>query len=233
MRTPDYPAADQPQWAAVDDYFAGLLAPPDPALDAALAANAAAGMPAHDVSALQGRMLALLVRIAGARRVLEVGTLGGYSTIWMARALPEGGRLTTLEADPRHAATARANLARAGLAGWVEVLTGRALDLLPGLAGPFDLIFIDADKPSNPAYLDHALRLSRPGTVIIGDNVVRGGAVTDAGSADPNVRGVRQFLAMIAADPRLEATAIQTVGEKGWDGFVMAVVRQVGAPAQP
>lgn len=225
MRVPDYPAADADGWAVVDRYFADLLAPSDPALDAVLAANAAAGLPAHDVSAMQGRMLALFVRMAGASRVLEIGTLGAYSTIWMARALSGHGEVVTIEADPDHARVARDNVARAGLADRVVLHTGPALEVLPTLTGPFDLVFIDADKPNNPHYLQWALALSRPGTVIVGDNVVRGGAVADEGSADGNVRGVRTFLQMIADEPRLEATAIQTVGEKGWDGFVLAVVR--------
>lgn len=232
MRKPDYPSGDAAGWGAVDGYFAGLLAPEDSALRAALADNAAAGLPAQDVSALQGKLLALLVRVAGARRVLEIGTLGGYSTIWMARALPEGGKVVSIEAEPRHAGVARKNVARAGLEDRVEIVEGRALDVLPGLDGPFDLVFIDADKPSNPDYLRWALKLSRPGTVIVVDNVVRGGAVVDGGSADANVKGVRGFLERVAAEPRLEATAIQTVGEKGWDGFALAVVgpeRETGA----
>lgn len=224
MRVPDYPSGEAGQWAATDSYLAGLLAPHDPILDAVLAENAAAGLPPHDVSAAQGKMLALLVRMSGAARILEIGTLGGYSTIWMARALPAGGRIVTIEADVRHADVARRNIARAGLADRVALHVGPALDVLATLAGPFDFIFIDADKPNNPAYLAHALMLARPGTVIIGDNVVRGGAVADAASADPNVRGVRDFLAMLASDPRLSATAVQTVGEKGWDGFALAIV---------
>ena len=224
MRVPDYPSADAEHWSAVDDYFATLLTASDSALDAALADNAAAELPAHDVSAVQGKMLALFVRMAGAARVLEIGTLGGYSTIWMARALPEGGSLVTIEADPRHAAVARRNIERAGLDSRVDLRCGAALDVLPSLAGPFDFVFIDADKPNNSGYLRWALALSRPGTVIIGDNVVRGGAVTDPSSADPSVQGVRAFLAAMAAEPRLSATAIQTVGEKGWDGFALAIV---------
>lgn len=224
MRVPDYPLADAQKWSEVDSYFADLLAPSDSGLEAALAANARAGLPPHDVSAMQGKMLALFIRMAGAARVLEIGTLGGYSTIWMARALPAGGRLATIEANPHHAAVARANIDTAGLAGRVDLHVGAALDVLPGLEGPFDLVFIDADKPNNPDYLRWALRLTRPGSVIIGDNVVRGGAVADPVSADANVRGVRSFLQMMAAEPRLSATAIQTVGEKGWDGFALAIV---------
>lgn len=231
VRTPDYPSADAEKWQAVDSYFAALLAPHDAALDDVLAANVKAGLPAHDVSPAQGKMLALFVTMSGARRILEIGTLGGYSTIWFARALPASGQVVTIEANTAHADVARANLDHAGVADRVELRIGKALDVLPLLeaetAGPFDLIFIDADKPNNPAYLQWALRLSRPGTVIIGDNVVRGGAVVDPDSADPNVQGVREFLELIAANPRLDATAIQTVGEKGWDGFVLAVVGDV------
>ena len=218
----------QERWSAVDAFFADRLAPPDPALDAVLAANAAAGLPPHDVSPLQGRFLELLARMIGARRVLEIGTLGGYSTIWLARALPADGRIVTLEADPHHAAVARANFARAGLAERIELHEGPALESLAALAraraDSFDLVFIDADKPSNPAYLAHALALTRPGSVIVGDNVVRDGAVVDPGSADPRVEGVRRFTDLIAAEPRLLATALQTVGAKGWDGFALALV---------
>ena len=228
-RIPDYPSADVEKWQAVDNYFAGLLAPHDTVLEDVLTANKMAGLPAHDVSAAQGKMLALFVAMTGARRVLEIGTLGGYSTIWFARALPESGQIVTIEANPAYADIARVNFHRAGITDLVALHVGKALEVLPLLeaesAGPFDLIFIDADKPNNPAYLDLALRLSRPGTVIIGDNVVRGGAVVDPDSADPNVQGVRRYLDALAADPRLDATAIQTVGEKGWDGFALAVVR--------
>ena len=227
MRQPDYPSADPEGWNAVDRYFAGMFAADDEVLIEALAANAAAGLPAHDVSALQGQMLALLVQIAGARRVLEIGTLGGYSTIRIARALPEAGTIVTIEADERHAAVARANIEKAGFSGQVDLRVGQALDVLPALSGPFDLIFIDADKPNNPGYIRWAIDLSRPGTLIIGDNVVRGGAVVDAASDDPAVRGVRDFLKIIAAEPRLTTTAIQTVGEKGWDGFVLARVTDI------
>ena len=212
------------RWIEVDRYVADRLLPPDPVLDETLRASALAGLPEHDVSPLQGALLELLARLGGARAILEIGTLGGYSTTWLARALPPGGRLVTLEADPEHADVARANLARAGLADRVEVLTGRALDTLPGLHGPFDLIFIDADKRSNPEYLDHALALSRRGTLIVADNVVRDGAVADAASDDPSVQGVRAFFDRVAAEPRLRATAIQTVGVKGYDGFALALV---------
>jgi predicted O-methyltransferase YrrM len=212
-------------WSEVDAYFGRALAPHDAAQDAALKANADAGLPAIDVSPLQGKMLGLLAQISGAKRVLEVGTLGGYSTIWLARAVGEDGRVTTLEIDPKHAEVARSNLARAGLAARVEVKVGPAIQTLPTLAGPFDFIFIDADKPSNPDYLAWALRLSRPGSVIVVDNVVRGGRVADASSRDPNVVGVRRLVDLLAAEPRLTSTAIQTVGLKGYDGFTLSVVQ--------
>ncbi|MGW6781729.1 O-methyltransferase [Streptomyces sp. NPDC054987] len=213
-------------WTAVDAYFDGLLVDEDEALTAAAAASEAAGLPAHQVAPNQGKLLHLLARIRGARTILEIGTLGGYSTIWLARALPEDGRLVTLEADDRCADTAASNIARAGLEDRVEIRRGRALDLLPGLTGtgPFDLVFIDADKPANPTYLEWALRLTRPGSVIIGDNVVRDGAVVDPAGTDPRVAGVRRFTELIAGHPRLTATALQTVGVKGYDGFVLALV---------
>lgn len=215
-------------WSAVESWLDAHLLANDPVLDAALAANAAAGLPAHDVSPAQGKLLQLLARIAGARAILEIGTLGAYSTIWLARALPDDGTLVTLEAEPRHADVARANLARAGLTERVELRVGAALDTLPLLAaerrGPFDLAFIDADKRSNVAYFDWALRLARPGTVIVVDNVVRDGAVTDATSHDDSVRGVRALLERLAHEPRVAATALQTVGRKGWDGFILARV---------
>jgi predicted O-methyltransferase YrrM len=218
----------QEQWTAVDRYLTDLLVPPDPALDAALQASAAAGLPPIHVSPNQGKLLLLLARVQGARAILEIGTLGGYSTIWLARALPAGGRLITLEADPRHAEVARANIARAGLADVVELRLGRALETLPQLAaegrGPFDLIFIDADKPSYPDYLAWVLKLSRRGSLILADNVVRDGAVIDAASGDPRVQGVRRFHELLAAEPRVSATAIQTVGSKGYDGFALALV---------
>jgi predicted O-methyltransferase YrrM len=214
------------RWTAVDRYLTELLVPSDAALDAALQANAAAGLPPHDVSPAQGKLLHLLARLQNARTILEIGTLGGYSTIWLARALPPGGRLVTIEVDPRHAEVARANLARAGLADVVELRIGSARETLPQLAtvAPFDFVFIDADKPSNPSYLRWALRLTRPGSLIVADNVVRDGAVVDERSADPSVRGVREMLALMAAEPRLAATAIQTVGIKGYDGFAIALV---------
>jgi predicted O-methyltransferase YrrM len=202
--------------------------PADPALDAALQASAAAGLPAIQVAPNQGKLLHLLAQAQGARSILELGTLGGYSTIWLARALPPGGHLITLEADPRHAEVARANIARAGLDGVVEVRLGQALDTLPHLAaegrGPFDLIFIDADKANIPDYFAWALRLARPGTLIIIDNVVRNGTVADAASTDPSVQGVRRLYELMAAEPRVSATAIQTVGSKGYDGLAIARV---------
>ena len=215
-----------PRWTAVDAYIADRLLGSDGALAAALAVNAAAGLPDIDVSPTQGRMLHLLARMAGARRILEVGTLGGYSTIELARALPADGRLVTLEIDPHHADVARANIARAGLADRVEVLTGPAADTLKTLDGPFDFIFIDADKPSNVAYLHEALRLSRPGTTIIVDNVIREGGILDADSDDERIRGTRALFDAVAAEPRLTATAVQTVGVKKWDGFLIAVVNE-------
>ncbi len=216
----------QQTWTAVDDYFDGLLVEEDEALVAAAAHAEAAGLPAHQVAPNQGKLLNLLARIRGARRILEIGTLGGYSTIWLARALPADGRLVTLEVDARCADVAAANIARAGLDALVEIRRGRAVDLLPALAdeAPFDLVFIDADKPSNPAYLRWAVQLTRPGSVIIGDNVVRDGAVVDADSSDPRVQGVRRFTELLAEHPRLTATALQTVGGKGYDGLVLALV---------
>ncbi|SCF84041.1 O-methyltransferase [Streptomyces sp. Ncost-T10-10d] len=216
------------QWTEVDDYFNGLLVGPDEALDAAVEASDKAGLPAIQVAANQGKLLNLLARLQGARTVLEIGTLGGYSTIWLARALPEGGKVVTLEADPAYAEIARANIERAGLAHVVEIRVGRALDTLPELAaegrGPFDVVFIDADKPSNPDYLAWSLKLTRPGSLIVADNVVRDGEVVDGGSDDPKVQGVRRFTELVAAEPRLSATALQTVGSKGYDGLMMALV---------
>jgi predicted O-methyltransferase YrrM len=217
-----------PQWTAVDSFLNATLLPDDPALTAALAANAAAGLPTIDVAPNQGKLLYLLARAQGARRILEVGTLGGYSTIWLARTLPAGGRLISLELDAHHAATARANLAYAGLADLVEIRVGPAAGSLAQLiaehASPFDFIFIDADKPGYPQYLELALQLSRPGTVLIGDNVIRDGEVANPSSTDDRVQGVRRFLQMLGSNPRLSATAIQTVGSKGYDGFAMAVI---------
>ena len=215
-------------WTKVDDYFGDMLAVSDPALDAALAENRRAELPAIDVSRVQGKFLDLLVRISGAKRVLEIGTLGGYSTIWLARAVGEHGRVVTLEAHPTHADVARSNLKAAGLLDRVDLRVGRAIETLPSLendaSSPFDLIFIDADKQSSPDYLTWALRLSRPGTVIVVDNVVREGKVLDADSSDADVQGIRRLTTMMAAEPRLTSTAIQTVGAKGYDGFALAVV---------
>ena len=220
--------ANDKRWSVVDDYFAKAIVPQDEALEAALAASEAAGLPPIEVSAAHGKMLHLLARIAGARKALEIGALGGYSTIWIARALPADGRLVTLEADERHAAIARANIARAGLSDKVEVRVGAALDTLPQIEaeglGPFDFVFIDADKENNPHYLAWALRLSRPGTTIVVDNVVRGGRILDSTSGDPHIEGIRRMFEMMKAEPRLSATAVQTVGAKGWDGFALAVV---------
>jgi predicted O-methyltransferase YrrM len=213
-------------WGAVDAYIAErLLSGADPVFEAILRANAAGGLPAIDVSPAQGKFLHLMVKIAGAKRILEIGTLGGYSTVWMASALPAGGHLTTLEYSAHHAEVARENIARAGLLDKVDVRQGAALDLLPSVEGPFDLIFIDADKPNNPGYLEHALRLSRSGTVIILDNVVRDGRVTDASSADRNVQGSRAAFDFFRDHPKLDTTALQTVGLKGYDGFALALVK--------
>lgn len=215
----------QELWGAVDQYITDLLVPSDPALEAALEASAAAGLPAINVAPNQGKLLEILARLTGARAILEIGTLGGYSTIWLARALPADGRLITLEADPKHAEVARANIARAGLAASVEVRLGKALETLPAVAaeghGPFDLVFIDADKPSNPDYFAWAMRLTRPGSLIIVDNVVRDGAVADPNSTDPSVQSVRRLNEIVAAEPRVSATAIQTVGSKGYDGLAI------------
>ncbi len=213
-------------WTSVDAYFADLLAPTDPQLDAAIEANRAANLPAIDVSPLQGKFLQVLVQILQPKRVLEIGLLGGYSTMWMARGLPEGGRIVSLEYEPRHAEIARQNLANAGLIDRVEIRVGAALDSLPGLQSlaPFDLVFIDADKPNNPNYLDWALKLSRPGTVILVDNVVRQGKIADPDSMDPDVVGTRRMFERMAAEPRLSSVAMQSVGSKGHDGFAMAVL---------
>lgn len=224
MRTPDYPSTDTPKWAAVDAYFSVLLAPNDQILLDVLTANSVAGLPAHDVSAVQGKLLALFIKMTGARRVLEIGTLGGYSTIWMARALPQGGVITTIEREAAHAAVAEKNFQSAAITHKVDIRVGAAVDVLPTLEGPYDLIFIDADKPNNPTYLEWALKLARSGTVIVGDNVVRGGEVANKNSNDASVVGVRRFMDMLASEPNLDSTALQTVGEKGWDGFSVSVV---------
>jgi predicted O-methyltransferase YrrM len=218
----------QETWTAVDRYIADHLLAPDDALKAALEMSEAAGLPAINVSPPQGKLLMMLAQLHGARTVLEVGTLGGYSTIGLARALPRGGRVITLEVDPKHAKIATANLARAGLSEVVEVIVGPALETLPQIEaqkrGPFDFVFIDADKPNNPNYVAWALKLTRKGSVIIVDNVVREGAVIDAKTTDPRIQGTRRVFEMLAAEPRLSATAIQTVGSKGYDGFAVAIV---------
>ncbi|WP_339277609.1 O-methyltransferase [Enterobacter asburiae] len=218
----------QQQWSAVDNYMISSLIPDDDVLSQVLENNNRAGLPEHDVAANQGQLLALFVRMTQARRVLEIGTLGAYSSIWMARALPPDGKLITLEADPTHADVARQNIRLAGLNDRIELIEGPALNSLEnfGDVPPFDLIFIDADKPNNPGYLEWALHYSRPGTIIIGDNVVRDGEVINGQSDDARVLGVRRFIEMIGDNPRLTATALQTVGVKGWDGFTLAIVER-------
>jgi predicted O-methyltransferase YrrM len=218
------------QWTAVDGYITDSLLPPDPALESALRASAAAGLPPINVSPAQGRFLMLLARIHGAKSILEVGTLGGYSAIWLARALPPGGRLVSLEVNPDYAKLARDNVARAGLSHAVDIRVGRAIDSLPKLAAeaPFDLFFIDADKASNPDYFAWAMRLARPGSVIVVDNVVRDGQVIDGASSDAGVQGTRRLFEAVAAEKRVTATAIQTVGIKGYDGFAIALVERTG-----
>jgi predicted O-methyltransferase YrrM len=211
-------------WTQVDDYFAGHFFSGDDVLDAVLAASDAAGLPSIAVTPHQGRLLNLMARMSGAKSVLEVGTLGGYSTIWLARAVGEGGRVVTLEADPKHAEVARANIENAGFAATVEVKPGRAIDTLPTVEGPFDLVFIDADKPSNADYFEWALRLTHPGSVIIVDNVVRKGRVIEEDSGDAAVEGSRRVTELVANNPRVDATALQTVGSKGHDGFIVALV---------
>ncbi|WP_459618332.1 O-methyltransferase [Bordetella sp. 2513F-2] len=219
------------QWTALDSYFNETLGLSDPILDAALARAAAAGLPAHEVAPNQGRMLQIFAQMTRARRILEIGTLGGYSAICMARALPSDGRLISLERDPAHAQVARQNVELAGLSGIVRIMTGDAHASLDQLRRdalePFDLIFIDADKQHNPAYLEAALALSRDGTVIVADNIARAGRLQDAGSQDdPDVRGVQAFLQQLGQDLRLNSTAIQTVGAKGWDGYSLSIVRR-------
>ncbi|HEY1421946.1 MAG TPA: O-methyltransferase [Candidatus Acidoferrum sp.] len=219
------------RWAAVDRYFSEKLSLSDPALDAAMAANKMAELPAIDVTPNQGKLLQLLAQMVGARQILEIGTLGGYSTIWLARALPDDGKVITLEFNPKHAEIARSNIARANLSPVVDIRIGAALDTLPKLqeenAGPFDLIFIDADKANNAEYVRWALKLSRPGTLIIIDNVVREGAVIDASSTDKDILGTRRLFDELAKEPRLSSTALQTVGSKGYDGFALALVAQI------
>jgi predicted O-methyltransferase YrrM len=216
------------QWAAVDRYLNEKLVPSDSVLDAALADSTAAGLPAINVAPNQGKLLAVLAGAVGARNVLEIGTLGGYSTIWLARALSPGGKLITLEFEPKHAEVARANIARAGLSDVVEIRVGRALDTLPKLAAeglpPFDLVFIDADKGNNAAYFDWALKLTRPGSLIITDNVIRNGNVIDESSQEDSIVGTRRFFDRLAAEGKVTATAVQTVGSKGYDGLAIALV---------
>jgi len=216
------------QWTSVDTYLTGTLIPADPILEAALAANAAAGLPSIDVSPTQGKWLHLLAKIQGATHILEIGTLGGYSTIWLARALPPEGRLITMEFSPKHAEVAQQNIARAGLSHLVEIRIGAAADSLAKLYAedptPFDLIFIDADKPNNPTYLEWALKFSRSGTLIVVDNVIRDGEIANPASTDPSITGTRAMFEMLAANPRVSATALQTVGSKGYDGFAIALV---------
>ena len=216
------------RWEAVDRYISETLVQPDAALDAAVEASTAAGLPAIAVAAPQGKLLHLLARLRRARTILEIGTLGGYSTIWLARALPPGGRLVTLEVNAHHASVARANVDRAGVGGVVDIRVGPALETLPRLAaekaGPFDFVFIDADKPNIPSYFDSALALAAPGAVIVIDNVVRDGEIVDETSTDPSVVGVRRLNERLRTDPRVTATTIQTVGSKGYDGFTIVLV---------
>jgi len=222
------PKIPKPIWTKVDRYFSSALIPSDPTLDAALDANRTADLPAIDVTPLQGRFLEILVRSTGARRVLEIGTLGGYSTIWLARALPHDGLVITLELEPKHAAIAKKNIAAAGLSSRVDLRIGPAAETLKSLAeehaAPFDFIFIDADKAGYPEYLRYSLSLSRPGTLIVADNVVRDGKVIEPSNPDPNIQGVRRFTEIAAAESRLSTTVLQTVGSKGYDGFAISVV---------
>lgn len=217
-------------WNEVDLYFSNKLHTTDQIMDSILKANAEAGLPAIDVSPNQGKFLHLLARLTGAKSILEIGTLGGYSSVWLARALPENGRLITLEYEAKHAKVAEANIKHAGLADKIKIIVGAALDTLPKLKekglSSFDLIFIDADKSNNPEYLKWALELSRPGTVIITDNVIRDGKVLDSDSDDPNVRGIRTFIDKLSQEPRIDSTVMQTVGMKGYDGFVIGVVKE-------
>jgi predicted O-methyltransferase YrrM len=220
-------------WRAVDDYINGLIVPEDDALQASLQASDEAGLPPIAVTPNQGKLLALIARLQGTRTLLELGTLGGYSTIWLARALPADGRLITLEANPDYAEVARANIARAGVSDRVELRVGPGLETLPQLAaegaGPFDMIFVDADKKNNPGYFEWSLKLSRPGTLIVVDNVVRAGRIIDPdeygpAGQDADIKGIRRFFQMLSSDPRVDATAVQTVGAKGYDGFALAIV---------
>lgn len=215
-------------WTVVDNYIVESLIPADPVLDSALAANRDQNLPSIDVSAAQGKFLNLLARMSGAKAILEIGTLGGYSTIWLARALPSGGKVVTLELDPHHAKVARSNFERAGLSASIDLRVGPALDSLAvleaELAGPFDFVFIDADKPNNPHYLSWAMKFSRPGTVIVCDNVIRDGAILDRDGHDANVEGARAAFSFVGGERRLDGTAIQTVGAKGYDGFAIAIV---------
>jgi predicted O-methyltransferase YrrM len=224
------PAPTPERWNAVDEYISSLLVRSDPALEAAISSSDAAGLPAIQVSPTHGKLLHLMARMVGSKKILEIGTLGGYSTIWLGRALPADGKLITLEMDPKHAEVARANLARAGLSERVEIRVGAALDLLPRLAaekaGPFDLIFIDADKPNIPEYFEHSRWMARRGSVIVVDNVVRNGGVIDAKSEDAAIQGVRRFNDLVARTPGVSATAIQTVGLKGYDGFAVVLVTE-------
>jgi predicted O-methyltransferase YrrM len=216
------------KWTEVDSYLTETLIPTDPILEATMAANAAAGLPSIDVSPTQGKWLHLLAKIKGVTRILEIGTLGGYSTIWLARALPSDGKLITMEFEPKHAAVAQQNIARAGLSHLVEIRIGAAADSLAQLhaegAEPFDLIFIDADKPNNPTYLEWALKFSRVGTLIVVDNVIRDGKIADPNDPDPAITGTRTMFEMLSTNLRVSATALQTVGSKGYDGFAIALV---------
>ena len=226
---------EQDHWSAVDRYIKGLLTPSDPALDAALRASVEAGFPLIQVTPTQGMLLSILARSLNAHFILEIGTLGGYSTIWLARSLAPGGKLVSLEADPEHARVARSNVAGAGLVDQVDIRLGKALDSLPQLAAenrdPFDLVFIDADKVNSAAYFEWALRLTHPGSLIVVDNVVRHGQLIDENSSDSNVQGMRRLMEKLASEKRVSATAIQTVGEKGYDGFAIAIVKPNGASA--
>jgi len=223
-------------WSGVDKYLTATLVPADPSLEAALHSSITAGLPQHQVSPLQGKFLMLLAQAVRAENILEIGTLGGYSTIWLARALPHNGRLITLEIDPHYAEVAERNLVNAGVSSLVDIRVGPALDSLAALSEerrpPFDLVFLDADKPNNPSYLTWILKLSKPGTVIIADNVVRDGKIADAANPDPSVRGIRSFIDLLAHSTNISASAIQTVGEKGYDGFLLAVVGPE-APSTP